>query len=305
MKRFPVLILLLCLLCCAAAASAESGTGLPDLPDRLPAEYKKQLKNSGSTVEAVTYPSRDYTGDGQEVTKRALVYLPAGYTEEQPYDLLILCHGISGTEKDWGFHRKNCIARNAVDHLIANGEIRPLIIVMPNGRSTAKFNKLGWGNAKSFYTFGQELRNDLLPWIDAHYSTYGSLTPDDPSASREHRYMAGLSMGGMQTINIGMCECLDLFSAFGAFSAAPTSYTASEIASRIAGFDDYPVRFFYSICGRKDSIAYKSAAAAAKDLPEYSSRLTAENWYWHECPGAHTFAVWNTGLYNFLRILGN
>ena len=98
MKRFPVLILLLCLLCCAAAASAESGTGLPDLPDRLPAEYKKQLKNSGSTVEAVTYPSRDYTGDGQEVTKRALVYLPAGYTEEQPYDLLILCHGISGTE---------------------------------------------------------------------------------------------------------------------------------------------------------------------------------------------------------------
>ena len=157
----------------------------------------------------------------------------------------------------------------------------------------------------SFYTFGQEIRNDLLPWIDAHYATYGSLTPDDLTAARDHRYMAGLSMGGMQTINIGLCECADLFCAFGAFSAAPTSLTGKQIASKLEAFDAYPIRFFYSICGTGDSIAYASASQAAKNLPKYSDRFTDTNWLWQECPGKHDFAIWYLGLFNFLRILGD
>ena len=204
-----------------------------------------------------------------------------------------------------GFLNEDCDGRNAVDRLIANGEIKPLIIVMPNGRSSAGFDDTSMGNAASFYTFGKELRNDLLPWMDSHYATYGSLTPDDLSASRGHRYMAGLSMGGMQTINIGLCECLDLFSAFGAFSAAPTSYSASAIAKAIGTFDNCPIRFFYSICGLEDNIAYYSAALAAKDLPDHTDLLAEENWCWQECHGYHSFDIWNLGLFNFLRILGN
>ena len=141
--------------------------------------------------------------------------------------------------------------------------------------------------------------------MDAHYATYGSLTPDDLPASREHRYMAGLSMGGMQTINIGLCECLDLFSAFGAFSAAPTSYPASRIAVEIEKFDGCPIRMFYSLCGAQDAIAYDSASKAAKDLPDHTGRLTEKNWIWQECPGSHSFEVWNLGLFNFLRIMGS
>jgi endo-1,4-beta-xylanase len=201
--------------------------------------------------------------------------------------------------KEW------CTAKNAVDNLILKGEIRPLIIVMPNGRSTANFGDTSFNNMQSFYTFGQEIRNDLLPWMDSHYATYGSLTPDDLSAARDHRYMAGLSMGGMQTINIGLCECLDLFSAFGAFSAAPTSYTASRVAAEIGRFENCPIRFFYSVCGLQDNVAYASASAAAKDLLKYTDRLTEENWCWQECGGAHSFEIWNLGLYNFLRILGS
>ena len=304
MKLFLTLVLCLCLFACVLPA-AGSASGLPELPDRLPVEYKKTMPEGGGTVEKITYPSRNYTGDGAEVTKKALVYLPAGYSEDQQYDLLVLCHGIGGTENEWGFLNPNCVGKNTVDHLIANGEIRPLIIVMPNGRSTADFGDTSFNNMQSFYTFGQEIRNDLLPWMDAHYATYGSLTPDDPAAARDHRYMAGLSMGGMQTINIGLCECLDLFSAFGAFSAAPTSYTASRVAMEIGRFENCPIRFFYSICGLQDNVAYASASAAAKDLPEYTDRLTEENWCWQECGGAHSFEIWNLGLYNFLRILGS
>ena len=110
-------------------------------------------------------------------------------------------------------------------------------------------------------------------------------------------------MGGMQTINIGMCECMDLFSAFGAFSAAPTSYTDSQIASKIKQFEAYPVRMFYSVCGLQDTIAYASASAAAKDLPAHCDRFTDENWIWQERSGAHDWPIWYLGLYNFLRIV--
>ena len=302
MKLLTVLFLA-CLLLGAVPARAESAA-LPELPDRLPAAYRKALPEGGGTVERITYPSRDYTGDGAEVIKNAVVYLPAGYPDAGPFDLLVLCHGIGGSETEWGFPDRNCIGRSIVDRLIAEGEIKPLIIVMPNGRSTANFSDTSFANMQSFYTFGQEIRNDLLPWMDAHYATYGASALDDLTAAREHRYMAGLSMGGMQTINIGLCECLDLFSAFGAFSAAPTSYTSAQIASRIRAFDLYPVRFFYSVCGTGDTVAFASASGAAKDLPQVSDRFTEANWLWQECPGVHSFDVWNLGLYNFLRILG-
>ena len=304
MKLILTVLLLCCLLGGAASSLAESAPALPELPEQLPLEYRRSLKEGAGTVTAIEYPSRDYTGDGAEVIKKALVYLPAGYSENERYDLLVLCHGIGGTEKEWGFLNRDCDGLNAVDRLIAEGTVRPLIIVMPNGRSTANYSDTSFGNMQSFYTFGQEIRNDLLPYMDAHYATYGSLTPDDLTAARDHRYMAGLSMGGMQTINIGLCECADLFCAFGAFSAAPTSYTAAQIADKIRAFDAYPVRFFYSICGLQDGTAYASASRAAKDLPQYTDLLTEENWAWQECAGTHSFEIWNLGLFNFLRILG-
>ena len=294
LKLFIILMLIVCLVCCSVSALAESASSLPDLPDRLPLEYKKILKEGG-TVRKIEYPSKDYYGDQKDIMKPALVYLPAGYSEDQQYDLLVLCHGVGGTEKEWGFLSLNCPGKCAVDNLIANGEIKPLIIVMPNGRSTEDCGNTDWSNMQAFYSFGQEIRNDLLPWMDEHYATYGD---------RDHRYMAGLSMGGMQTINIGLCECMDLFSAFGAFSAAPTSYPASKVAAEIKKFDSYPIRYFYNICGTGDSIAYASASSAAKELPKYTDQLTDANFHWQECPGDHNFDIWNLGLFNFLRILG-
>ena len=300
MKSLAAVMLIVCLMLGTGAAFAA----VPELPEKLPDEYRTGMQEGAGTVEKIEYPSKDYTNDGAEVTKHALVYLPAGYPEAGQYDLLVLCHGIGGDENEWGFLNPTCIGRNLVDHLIANGEIRPLIIVMPNGRSTADYNDTSFGNAQSFYVFGQELRNDLLPYMDAHFATRASRHPDDPAFARMTRSMAGLSMGGMQTINIGLCECLDLFSAFGAFSAAPTSYPAASVAKKLEAFpEEDRIRFFYSICGTEDGTAYASAAAAAKDLPEYSGRVDETNFLWQELPGGHDFNIWNLGLYNFVRIL--
>ena len=296
------LLLSLILLGGLACASADGMEGF-EFADKIPDEYLRTVDNGG-TVTKIHYQSKDYFGDGAEVTKYALVYLPPDYSEDNQYDLLVLCHGIGGSEGEWTFGNNWSIPRNVIDHLITEGVIPPIIIVMPNGRSTAKYMDASMGNAGSFYVFGQELRNDLLPYMDANYATYGSLTPDDLSASRNHRAMAGLSMGGMQTINIGLCECLDLFSAFGAFSAAPSSNNSTMIAASLAKFPDLPIRYFYSICGTEDGTAYGPASQAAKNLPDYTDRFTEANWRWQELKGGHDFNIWNLGLYNFARVLG-
>ena len=302
MKRVLCVLLTLVMLAGLAAAAAD---GMEDFvfEDKIPDEYLRRVENGG-TVEKIGYPSKDYYGDGADITKYAYVYLPPDYSPDQRYDLLVLCHGVGGDEGEWGFGKDFCIGRNAIDHLITEGLIPPFIIVMPNGRSTAKYMDASMNNAGSFYSFGQELRNDLLPYMDAHYATYGSDTPEDLTASRNHRAMAGLSMGGMQTINIGICECLDLFSAFGAFSAAPTSNDAKIIAANLAKFPDMPIRYFYSICGTEDTMVYSWASEAAKTLPEYTDKLTEANWHWQERKGGHDFNIWNLGLYNFARVLG-
>ena len=77
-----------------------------------------------------------------------------------------------------------------------------------------------------------------------------------------------------------------------------------ETAQKLKDFPDYPVRYFYSVCGTEDGTAYGAASAAAKELPKHTDRLTEENWHWQERSGGHDFAIWNLGLYNFARVMG-
>ncbi len=269
----------------------------------IPAEYKLLNKDFLGTVELISYTTRDYFGDGAEITKNAYVYLPPQYDETKQYNVLYLMHGIGGDEKEWGIHNTFSTVKLAMDNLIYYGDIEPFIVVVPNGRSSANFAATG-SNYNSFYLFGQELRNDLIPYIDATYATYAEYNADgyDLTAARDHRAMAGLSMGGMQTINIGLCECLDIMSYFGAFSAAPTSNTASVIAEKLKGFEDYEIHYFYNICGTSDGTALASAKSAVTGLDALTDKLTeGENFMWHTVSGGHDFAVWNLGFYNFAQ----
>ena len=274
----------------------------PMVSNIVPSDYLMAYSGECGTIEAITYMAKDYVGDGPDVEKKAFVYLPAGYDESKQYNVLYLMHGIGGNENEWGLNNaKTSRVKKIMDNLIGNGEIEPFIIVTPNGKALACAPN---GGNDAFYLFGNELRNDLIPYIESHYSTYADYSEEgyDLSATRTHRAMAGLSMGGMQTINIGICECLDLFSWYGAFSAAPTSYNASKVASLIKD-SEYEIDFFYNICGTEDNIAYSSASGAAKTLPAFSEKVTdGENFIWQEKSGGHDFAIWYLGLYNLARI---
>lgn len=276
---------------CKGAGSEANGLITPC--DKIPQECLAFVPDGGR-IQPISYETKDYFGDGEKITKFANVYLPAGYDCSKKYPVLYLMHGIGGSEIEWGMTGDHSIVKKIADNLAVKGEAVPFIIVTPNGRSSKNFGNVN-SDYNSFYKFGLELRNELIPYIDSHYSTY---------ADREHRAMAGLSMGGMQTINIGICECIDLISWFGAFSAAPTSYQCMRIASEVERNKQFPVNYFYNICGLEDSVAYGAASGAAKLLPRMNDYFVeGKNFTWQEVHGGHDFNVWYLGFYNFARII--
>ena len=282
-------------------APTTAATEKAQIEMELPAKYTQPVNDGGGTVESITYMAHDYLGDGPDLEKQANVYLPAGYDPSKKYNVLYLMHGTDGDQDTWLKGDSLSQAKNIMDHLIAEGDIEPFIIVTPNGRATALSNTLA---NDRYNKYAYELRNDLIPYIDSHYSTYADYDENgyDLTAAREHRAMAGLSMGGMQTINIGLCECLDIMSWFGAFSAGGNVYDASKIA-KVVGESGYKVDFFYNICGTEDPV-YWFASAAAKNLAKNSdSFVDGENVLWHERPGDHDFGIWNLGFYNFAQIV--
>ncbi len=274
------------------------------LESEIPTDYTMSYKGGETgTVEEITYTAKDYIGDGEGCEKSAFVYLPAGYDPEGQYNVIYLMHGTGGKDYEWGLDLDDSKLKFIFDNLIGNGDIDPVIVVTPNGRALGCKN---YGEADSYNKFGYELRNDLIPYIDENYATYADFSSDgyDLSATREHRAMAGFSMGGMQTINIGIGECFDLFSWFGAFSAAPTSNVASVTAETINN-SEYTVDYFYNICGTEDYSAYYSASNAAKELPDICDKISNENFTWQEEPGGHDWPIWYLGIYNFAKIAFN
>ena len=170
-------------------------------------------------LEMISYGSKSVGA-----TRKMQVYTPPGYTEEKKYPVLYLLHGIGGDETEW---KRACKAEVVLDNLIADGKAVPMIVVMPNGR--AQKNDRAEGNvfaaAPAFAAFEQDLLKDVIPTIEARYSV---------QADREHRALAGLSMGGGQSLNFGLAH-LDTFVWIGGFSSAPNTKPAAELVPDPAG----------------------------------------------------------------------
>lgn len=136
--------------------------------------------------------------------RRAMVYTPPGYdASKDRYPVLYLQHGAGEDERGWTNQGR---ANFILDNLIAAGKARPMIVVMDNGYATQAGQK---AKPFDFGGFEEVLTGELIPKIDATYRTL---------ADRDHRALAGLSMGGMQALAIGP-KHLDLFASVGAFSA--------------------------------------------------------------------------------------
>ena len=220
----------------AASLKADSTPTFPDPPAGFDG-YRENIPHGKLTV--VQYHSMTLGKDRQ-----MNVYTPPGYSANTKYPVLYLLHGLGEDFRQW---TEWCQADNIIDNLIAEGEIQPIIMVFPNGDSrltvtdTAKANRSGRTDGFAGYgkPFEADLLQDIIPYIDAHYSTY-----TDP----EHRAIAGLSMGGGQSLNIGLSH-LDTFAYIGGFSSAPnTNKTPSIEGAR------EKLRLLWIACGNKDGL---------------------------------------------------
>ena len=217
-------------------------------------------------------------------TRRKMhVYTPPGYSNARKYPVLYLLHGIGGDETEW---QRFATTNVLLDNLIADGKATPMIIVMPNGR--AQVNDRAEGNvmasAPAFATFERDLLDDVIPAIESRYSA---------STDREQRALAGLSMGGGQTLNFSLAH-LDRFAWIGAFSSAPNTKAPAELVPDPAAVTRQ-VKLFYLSCGNKDGLFWIS-----QGMHVYLKERNVPH-IWNVDGHGHDATHWRNNLYHFTQ----
>lgn len=233
-------------------------------------------------IDTLSYPSKTVG-----VTRRVIIYTPPSFTKKKKYPVLYLLHGIGGDEKEWLNHGNPQVI---LDNLYADGKIEPMIVVMPNGRAmkddSAGGNIMAPDKVEAFSTFEKDLLNDLIPFIEKKYPVL---------KDRENRAIAGLSMGGGQSLNFGLGN-LDKFAWVGGFSSAPNT-KEPEVLVPDPQTAREKLKLLWISCGDADGLLRFS-----ERTHQYLAKNDVPHIYYLE-PGGHDFKVWKNGLYMFSSLI--
>ncbi len=222
-------------------------------------------------VQQILFPS-----PSTKTSRRAFVYTPPGYGSDKSkrYPVLYLQHGWGEDETAWSNQGH---ANLIMDNLIAEGKIKPFIIVMTYGMT----NEIKWGGIRSFdiTPFQTVLCDELIPYVDAHFNTI---------ADQPHRAMAGLSMGGMETHTITLNKP-EVFSHYALLSGG--IYKPEEIK------DKSKVKLIFTSCGSRENPdgvkkSIEDMKAAGFNAVSYVSDKTA-----------HEFLTWRRSLKELAPLL--
>lgn len=264
----------------AACSSAE---------DVAPSGFDQPRDVPHGQVKSETYNSKTL-GFERKVT----IYLPPGFSTEKKYPVLYLLHGSGDDQTGW---IQKGSANTIMDNLYAEGKAQPMIVVMPYGyaappgENPRKPNATPEERRTAAEGFRKDLLEDLIPLIDSHYPTI---------ADRDHRALAGLSMGGGQTMRIGPTNS-DTFAYIGVFSAGMPRAGSPE-ADPTAAYPDAQtlnshLKLFWVSCGDKDR--------GLENAKRLDATLTEKKIHhvWHQDTGAHEWPVWKNDLYLFAQRL--
>ncbi|GAA3754309.1 sialate O-acetylesterase [Flavobacterium ginsengiterrae] len=233
-------------------------------------------------VETITYDSKTVG-----TTRKVTIYTPPGFNKKKKYPVLYLLHGIGGDEKEW-LNGGN--PQIILDNLYSEGKIEPMIVVMPNGRAmkddSASGDIMAADKVQAFANFEKDLLHDLIPFIEKKYPVL---------KDREHRAIAGLSMGGGQSLNFGLGN-LNQFAWVGGFSSAPNTKIPHELIPNPEEAKK-KLKLLWISCGDKDWLIENS-----KRTHDYLLKNNVPHIYYIE-PGVHDFKVWKNGLYMFSQFL--
>lgn len=264
---------------------AEAGLSM----DEVPASYTYEPAESG-TIEKFWYTTNTYGLYGRaekEIRKYAEVYLPYGYDPAEKYPIFYLMHGAGGSaERFFGSSLQPKELKYVVDNMIALGEIKPMIFVgLTYYPKQGQKREADW-DAEYTKGFVDELRRDVLPQVESHYSTCAE-TVDEAGlrASRWQRAFGGFSMGSVTTY-YRLCDCLDYFHSFlgmsgslywgpdaqesGTMADFGAQYIMNAVAAQGYTKDDF---FLYSCVGSEDFAldVVEAQVRDEKNHPEFFS----------------------------------
>jgi len=259
----------------------------------IPAEDQDfySLKNvpHGQVIE------RTYYSKVNNAMRRCFIYTPPGYENntQNRYPVLYLQHGGGENETGWSAQGK---AGLIMDNLIAEGKAKPFIIVMDNGTWSMSgprrseggtWPPQGWADG-----FMKTLLNDIIPMIDDNFRTI---------ADQQHRAMAGLSMGGMQTRVITLANP-DVFSQVGMFSGGSISV---EDVEKAPGFKENVKLLFISYGSRELENRRAGFGGDPKENAEKLKELGMNTHFYVSPLTAHEWQSWRRSLYQFAPLLFN
>ena len=250
----------------------------PAFPDPPAGIDQKREDIPHGKLEMIEYDSKTVG------TKRKMqVYTPPGYSKDKKYPVLYLLHGIGGDETEWERYAHPDIM---VDNLLAEKKVVPMIVVMPNGRAQKNDRAEGdvFRSAPAFANFERDLLDDVIPAIELRYSV---------EADREHRALAGLSMGGGQSLNFGLAH-LDTFAWIGGFSSAPNTKPPAELLPEPAAAARQ-LKLLWLACGNKDGLI-----SISQGLHAYLKEKGVPH-VWHVDGNAHDPTEWRNNLYLFVQ----
>jgi len=233
---------------------------------------------------------RWYHSDLTDAWRRAFVYTPPGYDTDTAmrYPVLYLQHGAGEDETGWAIQGHMSFI---MDNLIAAGEARPMIIVMENGGGSARFADNEGDGPDRAQSFEEVLLTETIPMIDRTYRII---------ADREHRAMAGLSMGAGQSFTIVLGN-LDTFAYLGGFSGGgPRSGELTEaydgVFANAATLNEQLDLLFISI-GTEENVE------RARTFHESLDDVGVDNVYFESEGTSHEWQTWRRSLHQFAPLL--
>ena len=219
------------------------------------------------------------------VPREMVVYTPPGYEKsDEKYPVFVLQHGSGDNQRGWTEHGK---AHWIMDDLIAKKKARPMIVVMLDGHPHGMVRREDTeARDKALMAFWRELLDTALPLVESMYRVL---------PGRENTALAGLSMGGWQSLTVGL-NALDRFAWIGSFSGAARPEALQAVMSEGAKANE-KIRLLWIACGRDDFLLAQNEALIAQ------LKAAGVKHEWHLTAGDHSWPVWRGYLVEFAPLL--